>query len=111
MAPVSSLALEAELAKAAKREDDGTGVFGDLKRLDKKWRKYNNLVTARDRKRAAGLFGKVDLSDLVSETASEVARETAAIREKKYLKDRIALQMSLEEVSEARPADATRRGQ
>jgi hypothetical protein len=79
--------VAADLALATPKEDTGTGVFGDLPRLDKKWHEFQRKVEIRDRRRAAGLFGEVDLAGLYGdeESQAEVDEAEAHLRERKYL--------------------------
>ena len=104
-APKDEDELVAALRKALPFEDDGTGVFGDLPRLEQKWKSYNRRLNLRDRRRAAlfgGLLGggKGSMDDLLldDETASEIAEQEEKLREKGYLSGRAQLGEALEAV-------------
>lgn len=72
-------------------------------RLDRKWRAFQRRVEIRDRRKAAGLFGKPNMDDLPplgldDETDGEIASAEAQLRDRKYLEDRQVLEgMTLEE--------------
>lgn len=72
-------------------------------RLDRKWRAFQRRVEIRDRRKAAGLFGKPNMDDLPplgvdDETDAEIANAEAQLRERKYLDGRQVLEgMTLEE--------------
>jgi len=74
-----------------------------LCRLDRKWRAFQRRVEVRDRRKAAGLFGKANMDDLPplgveDETDGEIANAEAQLRERKYLEDRQVLEgLTLEE--------------
>lgn len=65
------------------------------RRLDRKWRAFQRRVEVRDRRKAAGLFGKPSLDDLPpleeGETDGDIANAEAQLRERKYLEGRQAL--------------------
>jgi len=82
--------------------DDGTGVFGDLPALTRKWKDFQRKVDRRDRRRAAGRFGRVDYGgldggDSDDESASQVAEGEKQLRKKDYLEGRRDCGRPLEE--------------